>query len=225
MVNLFWKRRSDSRAHHRWGGIAEKYQLDLCQAPAEVKMTGRVESRRVVVTGIQARPESETAQVTICIDLLSPLPEGLELVRMADPVSGSGATDSPEGLSRYRRNWTVTGVDRDLAEDFLTPARLAVMRQIERICGDAAVGIRDGALYWMEKLPVADADELADRFDKALMSARDLDSCRMPDQTESRQPRDKDASASDESDMEPEGAADGSDCEQSSPSDSWTSGD
>lgn len=187
MVNLFWKRRSDSRAHHPWGGFAQKYQLDLQQAPAEVTITGRVESRCVTITGVQSRPESETAQVTICVDLLSPLPDGLELVRMADPVNGSGAASDGEGLSRYRRNWTVTGVDRDRAEDFLTPPRLAVMRQIERLCRDAAVGIRDGALYWIEKLSLADPDELTDRFEKCLMSARDLDSCQPPDQKERRQ--------------------------------------
>lgn len=123
MVNLFFKRRSENRARHPWGGFALANDLELQQAPAEVRMTGHIESRRIVITGVQSRPESETARVTICVDLLAPLPEGFELVRMADPVAKSGGATSSDPLASYRRNWTVTGVDRDLAEDFLTPPR------------------------------------------------------------------------------------------------------
>jgi len=218
VVNLFFKRRSENRARHPWGGFALTNDLELQQAPAEVRMTGHIESRRIVITGVQSRPESETARVTICVDLLAPLPEGFELVRMADPVAKSGGATSSDPLASYRRNWTVTGVDRDLAEDFLTPPRLAVMRQIERISRDAAVGIRDGAFYWIERLPLTNASDLADRVEKALMSARDLDSCRPPALAKRLLERQNDLQA-DASD------ADSAESGLESPSESWSTGE
>ncbi|QDU38187.1 hypothetical protein Mal4_25110 [Maioricimonas rarisocia] len=218
MLNLFWKRKADRGLRHPWSAFAAQHQLDLQVEPAEVKLAGHVESRRVVITGVQSRPESDTARATICIGLLTPLPDGFELVRQSDPVAQGGSTGSQESLSRYRRNWTVTGVDRELAEEFLTPPRLAVMRQIERLCREAAVGIRQGAFYWIERLPLADTDLLADRFSKALLSAQDLDSCRAPSLSQRllNRPDEAKSQGSDAESSEPG-------IERGSPNESWTS--
>ncbi|MFG0332481.1 MAG: hypothetical protein ACF8TS_03875 [Maioricimonas sp. JB049] len=175
--NRLRKRRNVPSPGHPWESLARSLRLKFDHGDSELKLTGRVDNRAVAITAAAGRPKGTPAQASLCIELLTPLPAAFVLTRMGNPLGISGEGNKADGLARYRRNWTVSGVSRDFAEDFLSPPRLAVLRQLERICGSASVGIWEGALYWTERLPIEAVDVVEDRFRKLHMSARDLDDC------------------------------------------------